>query len=155
MTTPEDATGASAPEVILCDSSFVGVQERALKVPSVTAHWASDVVSRLDAAYLAVSVFSLAEIRAGRIHGDWSQRRSDAQEARLAAFLKIPLDEDIVGEYATLHAWHLKGNTTPHNDLWIAATAVSRGLPLVSCDGHFKRIARDHPLQHIYLPPKP
>ena len=43
---------------------------------------------------------------------------------------------------------------TGDNDLWIAATAISRGLPLVSCDGDFMRIAVDHPLEHIYLPPR-
>jgi predicted nucleic acid-binding protein len=149
------STASVEPEVILCDSSFVGVQETALKKPDATAHWPADVVERLDAAILCLSVFSLAEIRAGRIHGNWPQPRSDAQEARLAAFVKIPLDEDILNEYATLHAWNLHGNTTPHNDLWIAATAISRGFPLVSCDTDFNRIAADNPLDHIYLAPRP
>jgi predicted nucleic acid-binding protein len=120
--------------------------------PSTGPH---PIVERLDSAVLAISVFSLAEIRAGRIYANWGQRRSDAQEARLAAFVKIPLDEDILAEYANLHAWHLRGNTTPHNDLWIAATAISRSFPLASCDDDFNRIALDHPLDHIYLPPRP
>jgi predicted nucleic acid-binding protein len=149
------STASTEPEVILCDSSFVGVQERALRRPDATAHWPAEAVARLDAAVLALSVFSLAEIRAGRIYANWGQSRSDAQEARLAAFVQIPLDEDILNEYANLHAWHLHGNTTPHNDLWIAATAISRGFPLVSCDSDFKRIVVDHPLDHMYLPPQP
>ncbi|MEA2222594.1 MAG: hypothetical protein QOH83_970 [Solirubrobacteraceae bacterium] len=32
------------------------------------------------------------------------------------------------------------GVTVPDNDIWIAATAISRGCPLVSCDGHFDAI---------------
>ena len=146
---------SAEPEVILCDSSFVGVQERALTHHGATAHWPAEMAERLNAAVLALSVFSLAEIRAGRIYANWGQKRSDAQEARLAAFVLIPLDEDILNEYASLHAWHVQGNTTPHNDLWIAAAAISRGFPLVSCDSHFNRIAAENPLEHIYLPPKP
>jgi predicted nucleic acid-binding protein len=44
---------------------------------------------------------------------------------------------------------------TPHNDLWIAATAISLRVPLVSCDGDFDRIADDFDLEHIHLPPRP
>lgn len=81
---------------------------------------------------------------------------SDRQEARLAAFLQIPLDEGIIDVYAELHAWATKGNPTPHNDLWIAATALSRRIPLVSCDRDFDRIAGEgFTLEHIYLPPRP
>jgi predicted nucleic acid-binding protein len=40
----------------------------------------------------------------------------------------------------------------PHNDMWIAATAISRRFPLVSCDQDFGRIAGPFPLEHIYLP---
>ena len=110
---------------------------------------------RLDQALLAISVISLAEIRAGRIYAKWGQHRADAQETRLAAFLLVPLDEDVLAEYAVLHAWALAGNPHMHNDLWIAATAIARGIPLVSCDQHFEQIAREHALDHIYLPPAP
>lgn len=79
---------------------------------------------------------------------------SDTQEARLAAFIRVPLDDEILNEYATLHAWNRRGHCTSHNDLWIAATAITRGFPLVSCDKHFEAIAQDHPLDHIYLPPR-
>jgi hypothetical protein len=44
------------------------------------------------------------------------------------------------------------GNAMPHNDMWIAATAISRRFPLVSCDQDFDRIAGPFPLEHIYLP---
>jgi predicted nucleic acid-binding protein len=112
----------AAPETILCDTSFIGFQERG---DAATAHWDRAVVARLDAAILAVSVFSLAEIRAGRIYAGWRQRRCDEQEARLAAFLTVPLDEAILDVYAELHAWSLRGHRTSHNDLWIASTAIA------------------------------
>jgi predicted nucleic acid-binding protein len=149
------ATELEPPEVILCDTSFVGRQEAALARPETVAHWPPDVVARLERALLAISVITLAEIRAGRIYARWGQRRADAQEARLAAFLLVPLDEDVLAEYAVLHAWSLAGNPQKHNDLWIAATAIARGIPLVSCDRHFEQIAQDQPLDHIYLAPAP
>lgn len=142
-----------SPEVILCDTSFVGLQERALAKPHTVAHWPEEVIGRLDQAVLAISVIGLGEIRAGRIRAGWGQRRSDEQEARLAAFLVLPLDEDVLAEYSVLHAWSLAGNPHKHNDLWIAATAIARSIPLVSSDLHFEQIAREHALEHIFLPP--
>jgi predicted nucleic acid-binding protein len=140
------------PEVILCDTTFVSIQERASRDPGSVARWPAEVVGRLDGALLAISVFVLAELRAGRAYAGWGQRRADAQEARLAAYVRVPRDDAVLDEYAALHAWSLKGHRMPHNDMWIAATALARRLPLVSCDRHFDVIAADHPLDHIYLP---
>jgi predicted nucleic acid-binding protein len=142
-------------EVILCDTTFVSLQERAHQQPETVGHWPRQTVSRLDAAILALSVISLGEIRAGRIYAGWGQRRSEQQEARPRAFLLVPLDEDILDQYALLHAWNVKGHNIEHNDLWIAASAISRGIPLVSCDKDHEAIARDHALDLIYLPPRP
>ena len=129
------------PEVILCDTSFISLQERASRVPASVAHWPPEAVDRLNRALLAVSVFAIAEIRAGRLYAKWGQARADAQEARLSAFVRVPLDEGVLAEYVSLHAWSRRGHLSPHNDLWIAATAIARHLPLVSCDRHFTVIA--------------
>jgi predicted nucleic acid-binding protein len=148
-------TQGQPPEVILCDTTFVSLQEASERKPEAIAHWPREVLTRIDGAIQAVSVFTLAEIRAGRIAANWGQRRSERQERLLAAFVTIPLDEDILSEYATMHAWSVRGHHTPHNDLWIAATAIARGFPLVSCDAHFERIAEAHELEHIFLPRNP
>jgi len=142
-------------EIILCDTTFVSLQESSGRRPETVAHWPEETLRRLEAAILALSVISLAEIRAGRIYAGWGQQRSDQQEARLGAFLLVPFDEGIVDHYAQLHAWNLKGHNIKHNDLWIAASALARGVPLVSCDQHHATIALDHPLNLIYLPAKP
>lgn len=147
-------SASEAPAIVLCDSSFVGHQERAIVAPDTVAHWPADVVAMLNNTMLAISVIALAEIRAGRIYAGWGTKRCERQEARLAAFLRVPLDDAVMDQYAALHAWSKKGHPTPHNDLWIAATAMSRDLPLVSCDKHFEGIARDHALRHIYLAPR-
>ena len=148
-------TQGQTPEVILCDTTFVSLLEASQRKPETTAHWPRAVLTRIDGAIQAVSVFTLAEIRAGRIAANWGQRRSERQERLLAAYVTVPLDEDILNEYATLHAWSSRGHKTPHNDMWIAATAIARGFPLVSADEHFERIAESHRLEHIYLPRNP
>lgn len=139
-------------EVILCDTTFVSLQERAGQRPETIAHWPQEALDRVERAILALSVFSLAEIRAGRIYAGWGESRSERQEARLRAFLLVPLDEAILDQYAVLHAWNLHGHNIKHNDLWIAASAMSRSLPLVSCDRHHEVVAADHVLDLIYLP---
>jgi hypothetical protein len=74
---------SSSPEITLCDTTFVGLQERAGTKPETIAHWPSEILERLDRAILALSVISLAEVRAGRIHGGWSDARAQRQEDRL------------------------------------------------------------------------
>jgi predicted nucleic acid-binding protein len=148
-----NATGEA--EKILCDTSFIGIQERGLKEPKRIAHWPAATMKRLDKAILAISPFSLGEVRAGRIYAGWGEKRAEAQEARLAAFVLIPLDDEVLDVYAELHAWGLRGHPTGHNDLWIAATAISREIPLVSCDEDFEPIAENWSLDHIYLPVRP
>ena len=77
-------TQGQTPEVILCDTTFVSLQEASQRKPETTAHWSHAVLTRIDGAIQAVSVFTLAEIRAGRIAASWGQRRSERQERLLA-----------------------------------------------------------------------
>lgn len=50
----------------------------------------------------------------------------------------LPVTEGIARRYATLrHALTEMGRTIPSNDLWIAATAVEHGIPLLCRDRHF------------------
>jgi predicted nucleic acid-binding protein len=57
---------------------------------------------------------------------------------------RIWLDETIVRVWEELHAGEKqRGNTVGDNDLWIASTAIARGMELVTCDQHFTRM--QHP----------
>ena len=77
-------TQGQTPEVILCDTTFVSLQEASDGKPEAIAHWPRRVLTCIDGAIQAVSVFTLAEIRAGRIAANWGQRRSGRQERLLA-----------------------------------------------------------------------
>jgi predicted nucleic acid-binding protein len=79
--------------------------------------------------------------------------RIEREEQRLASFLRVPLDEDILDEWARLRDLSERsGWNITDNDLWIAATASARGYPLVTCDSDQARIA-DPSLAILHLPP--
>jgi len=128
--------GESAPEVLLCDTTYVSQLMKAERRPGTTDHWPQEVVDRIAAAVLTISVITVAEIRAGMIRARWGTRSREEAEHRLAAYTWIPLDVETIDRWAELQAAALAaGNAGPnHNDIWIAATALVRGYPLVSCD---------------------
>lgn len=137
-------------EEIVCDTSFVSVMQRASKSKEVMARWPQETKARLDTAILGISVISLAELRSGYAADGWGEDRVARAEATVAAYLWFPLDLDVVDKCAALRAASKKGSWgVGDNDLWIAATAQSRGCPVVSCDKGFCRIAG---IDLIYLP---
>lgn len=141
------------PEHILCDTNVVGLLQASLKSADVIAHWPQKVRDRLDAAVLAMSVISVAELRGGHIYAGWGSDRRAAAERVMAAYLWVPLDLEIVDCCAELRAEKkTRGWGAGDNDLWIAATASVRGWPLASTDLDFCELA---PLDLLYLPAKP
>jgi predicted nucleic acid-binding protein len=111
------------------------------------------VLDRLNNAVLAITPFTLAEERYGYLSGGWGPDRIEAYERRLRRLLLIPLDLDIVDTYAQLRFDCKKlGRSFGYHDLWIGATALSRSIPLVSCDNAQCEIPG---LDAIYLPPQP
>src|SRR5262249_24420803 len=95
-------------------------------------------------------VITLAELRDGHIYAGWGEARRQRAEQLISAYLLVPMDMAIVNRFAeTRAACRSSGVTVPDNDIWIAATAYTRGWPLVSCDGHFDLIEG---CDHIRLP---
>lgn len=144
---------SAAPEQILCDTSFVSVLQRAAGNEAARSQiqgWPAAVQTRLDAAVLLISVITLAELRAGFEYAAWGARRRASAEAMLAAYGHVPLDGVIVHRWGQLWAeLQRAGRSLSHNDVWIASTALTRELPLVSCDRDFDYVPD---LEHIYLP---
>ncbi len=140
-------------ERLLCDTSFVGWSARRSSDPDGFSHWPDSIVERLERAILTISVITLAEARFGYRNADWSAKRVEREERRLAGFLHIPLDETILNEWARLKDLGKRsGWNIADNDLWIAATASTRDYPLVTCDGDQARIS-DSGVTVIHLPP--
>jgi predicted nucleic acid-binding protein len=136
-----------APETILCDTTFVSVVQSS----GVPETWPSEVRERLEAAVLAISVVTLAELRDGHIYANWGAERRARAERLIASYLWVPLDMVTVDECARLRAaCRSSGVTVPDNDIWIAATANVRDWTLVSCDKHFDAIPD---VDHVRLDP--
>ena len=105
---------------------------------------ASETGSALDESAMpdevATTVITLAELNAGVLAADSAEvraRRLTTLDA-VADMVALPVDEDAAREWARLRV-HLAetGRRMGINDLWIAAIAVSRGLPVVTQDDDF------------------
>ncbi len=143
------------PELLVCDSSFVGAVAQRRTKPERVAHWDAAALARIDRARNAISVITLAEARAGYLIADWGPRRIEQEERRLQAWGLLPLDDQIVDEWARLRAASAsRGLRMGDNDLWIAATASSYAATLVTCDQDQRRIEELLP-RVIYLPRDP
>lgn len=145
---------ARSPERLLCDTSFVGHLGARRKKPERYEHWEADDLDRVNKAILAISVVTLAEARYGYLKAKWGAKRIADEESRLDGFLQVPLDDEDLEEWARLrYLCHGKGWICGDNDLWIAATASTRGYPLVTCDQDQERLRVDPALTVIYFPP--
>lgn len=144
--------GSPLPEVLLCDTSFVGHVTRRGARPELYEHWPASVVDRIDRGIKAISVVTLAEERWGYRKAKWGQEKIAQAERRLASYLHLALDMSVVDEWGRLrHLSNANAWNVGDNDLWIAATASSRSLGLVTCDRDQERI-KDPALEVIYLP---
>jgi len=89
---------------------------------------------------VATTVITLAELNAGVLAAgtaDIRARRLATLDA-VADMVALPVDEDAAREWARLRV-HLAetGRRMGVNDLWIAAIAVARGLPIITQDDDF------------------
>jgi predicted nucleic acid-binding protein len=88
----------------------------------------------------AVSVVTVAELHAGVLAATDVETRASRLETleSLGDITVLPIDEDVASAWARLRV--LLGGTGRRvnvNDLWIAATALAHGLPLVTQDADF------------------
>ena len=123
-------TSATAPTTGLLDTSVL---------------IAAETGRALDAAALpdrlAVSVITIAELHAGI----YAARDTETRAARLATLESIsslealPVDEAAAREWARMRYRLAESQRRINvNDLWIAAIAVSRGMPVVTQDRDYE-----------------
>jgi predicted nucleic acid-binding protein len=104
---------------------------------------------------VAVSVVTIGELKLGVINADddtIKARRADTLALARAAD-PIPIGEAVMETWATLLAdCRAAGvhRTVKLTDALIAATAVERGLPVVTQDDDYEQIARAHPALRVH-----
>ncbi len=100
-----------------------------------------EIVSQAEQIF--ISPFVLGELRAGFLQGS----KRDRNERELQLFLHTPrirvlaLDEETSDRYALIRATLTNAGTPVSvNDLWIAASAMQHGLPVLTSDRDFQKI---------------
>ncbi|HWL50345.1 MAG TPA: type II toxin-antitoxin system VapC family toxin [Acidimicrobiia bacterium] len=103
--------------------------------------------SRLDTTDLpdqiAVSVVTLAELRLGVLFaGGVSARQRRLSTLQFASTLNpVPIDVDVAGEWARITAeLRQRERRAPINDVWIAATAISHSMSVITQDADYDLI---------------
>jgi predicted nucleic acid-binding protein len=141
-------------ETLICDTSFVShLIDREVGLDRYE-HWDPGVLDRVEAALLAVSIVTIAELRAGYVNAGWGSRRVANAERQVARFVPVLIDDPHLNEWTRLWvAARARGIALSDNDLWIAATACPRERTLVTCDRDHLRIAPELPGEVLFLQP--
>lgn len=92
---------------------------------------------------IVIATQVVAEARFGAIRAGWGERRLEALERLLRSAYVMPPDDLTATAFANLRAaceraGHPLHQKVHNGDLWIAATAVRRGVVLVSDDAVFE-----------------
>jgi len=122
-------------EALILDTTFLIDLEREHK-RSKPARAVAFLEEQEDARYY-VAFPTVGELAAGK-----SLANRDLWETFLAPFYVLPSTPEIAWEYGRAFR-HLHNNRQMigTNDLWIAATALAHGMPLVTADlAHFERV---------------
>lgn len=93
-------------------------------------------LGQADAVFLSIVV--LGEL----YFGAEKSRRVEENLVRIESFAAdctmLPADAEVAREYGRVKQWlKSRGRPIPENDVWIAATARTHGLKLVTRDRHF------------------
>jgi predicted nucleic acid-binding protein len=128
---------------VLLDTSAYSAGERGHKEVGAALTEADQIV---------FSPVVLGELRAGFLGGS----RPGINEQALQKFLNgprvtvIPMGEETAHCYAVIaHGLKKSGAPIPTNDIWIAASAMEHGLPVLTVDGDFQRVAQ---IRTLYFP---
>lgn len=88
----------------------------------------------------AISIVTVAELRAGVLAAPDipSRDRRLATLERISGTATLPVDHEVAATWAGMRAYlAASGESVSPNDIWIAATAAARSIPVVTQDQDF------------------
>src|SRR5690606_7073464 len=96
----------------------------------------------IDNRPIVIPFATVTELRLGALKAGWGELRTRALDGDLASFSVVQPDDELMRECALLRVLcerlgHPLGQKVHEADRWIAATARSRGLDLISDDQVF------------------
>ena len=109
--------------------------------PDVAARYRSVIAGRA----ILISVITVSELRFGSIVAGWGEFRRRGLERELARATAVEADDTLASTSAELKAacraiGHALSQKIHDADRWIAATAIARGLDLISDDAVFEQV---------------
>ena len=90
---------------------------------------------------LFLPVIVLGELLYDAYNSAKPQKNEQVTHKFSAQSVLVPIDDAIAIRYATVRLQLKKmGRPIPENDIWVAATCLELGVPLLTRDGHFDHI---------------
>jgi len=118
-------------DAVLLDTTVVSLLHPKKKSTPLRAKYAEHMSGKV----LALSFQSVAELWSWAEEGGWGERQKAGMEDFLRKFLVIPYDSYLAKVWAKVNAQcKKKGRRLEAGDAWIIATAVHRGIPLLTHD---------------------
>jgi predicted nucleic acid-binding protein len=134
-------------ELLVADTSYIGQRDRC-----GAREWPEEIVRRLAVADVALCSVAMAELEFGRRSAGWGRVRWNAANAMLAGCPRLSIGKRTAATWARMKdAEQRHGRTFGAHDLWIAATAQTLGVPIVTCDKAFLRMG-SLDVEVVYLP---
>lgn len=131
MSVPSARASADRAEMAIADTSLF------------IAHEQRRPMSGAPPQRVAVSVITIGELRLGVLAAVDPSTRARRLETLLQAegLEPLPIDREVAVAWAALRlALRDAGRRMPLNDSWIAATAMSRGMPVVAQDADYDEV---------------
>jgi predicted nucleic acid-binding protein len=107
---------------------------------SLKRRLSSAVLTRLVGKQPCITFVTLGELTQWAELRHWGRRNRDALENWLSGVIILPYSEDVARTWGRISASAIqRGRMRPANDTWIAACALSYGLPLATLNAkHFE-----------------
>jgi tRNA(fMet)-specific endonuclease VapC len=87
----------------------------------------------LEGNQILIAAQTVAEMRFGSMLKNWGENKRQRLELLLTQYVVVHTDDEICSEWARIqNESYKKGRPISINDAWIAATAKSLGIPLVT-----------------------